>query len=162
MLALIPQVRPGLCIALLMWHEWEWAHLLPAWTLTFPMPPPLAWQSPVQSVNVWRAQLVSVWRVVEVDLRRKWVVWLWWINVIVCLLVLLLALFEDFRWAEFLGLLEEQDGAVVGVFCPLPSGPASSPLSMHTSGSSSVIEWEWLVIFYLMNVSPPPILLMLS
>ena len=29
-----------------------------------------------------------------------------------------------------MGLLEEQNGAVVGVFWPLPSSPASSPLSI--------------------------------
>ena len=56
--------------------------------------------------------------------------------------------------------VEEQDGAVVRVFLPLPSGPA---LKMHTSGSSC--HSEWLVIFYLMDVvytvicAPPPILL---
>ena len=62
-------------------------------------------------------------------LRRKWG---WWWNVIVCLLVLswlLLALFVDFRWSVkiswIMGVLEEEDGAVVGVSWPLPSDPLS-------------------------------------
>ena len=43
--------------------------------------------------------------------------------------VVLLALFVDFQWSGKIswrmGLLEEQDGAVVGVFLSLTSGPAS-------------------------------------
>ena len=42
--------------------------------------------------------------------------------------------FVDFRWSVEIswrmGLLEEQDGDVVGVFLPLPFGPASGPLSI--------------------------------
>ena len=36
-----------------------------------------------------------------------------------------------FRWSvERMGLLEEQDSGVAGVFWPLPSGPASGPLNI--------------------------------
>ena len=38
------------------------------------------------------------------------------------------------------GALEEQDGAVVGAFLPLPSGPASSPLSICSSCHTPAIE----------------------
>ena len=73
------------------------------------------------------------------------VVGVWWnvIDVLVCLLVLtrlcciigiVCGLPVGFRWSVEIswrmGLLEEQDGAVVGVFLPLPSGPASGPLSI--------------------------------
>ena len=84
--------------------------------------------------------------------------WLYVVDVIVWVLVGC-CLRMGFRWSvEISWILEEQDGAVVGVFLPLPSGSASGPLSMHTSGSSyhtpavDVIKWEWLVIFYLMDV----------
>ena len=82
----------------------------------------------------------------------------------------LLVLFLDFLWSVQIswkmGFLEEYDGGVVGVSWPLPS-------SLHTSGSSchtpaaDVLEWEWLVIFYLMDVfykvicAPPLISLVL-
>ena len=50
-------------------------------------------------------------------------------DVIVCLLVLTMLLFVDFqlsvKFSWRMGLLEEQEGAVVGVFWPLPSDPAS-------------------------------------
>ena len=46
----------------------------------------------------------------------------------------LVALFVDFRWSVKISLRmgdpEEQDGAVVGVSSPLPSGLASSPLGI--------------------------------
>ena len=64
------------------------------------------------------------------------VVMVWW-NVIVCLLVLtglcctVRGLPVGFRWSVKLSwILEEHDGAVVGVFWPLPSAPASGPLSI--------------------------------
>ena len=46
----------------------------------------------------------------------------------------LVALFVDFQWLVKIswrtGVLEEEDGVVVGVFWPFPSSPASDPLSI--------------------------------
>ena len=107
------------------------------------------------------------------------VVVVWWnvIDVIVCLLVLTrlccgsgivygLPVVVKIYWR--MGLLEERDGAVVGVFwsikCTLPA------LYSCNSPAVDVIEWEWLVIFYLVDVchvvykvicGPPPISLVL-
>ena len=80
------------------------------------------------------------------EVGRVVVVGVWWnvIDVIASLLVLtrlfciiaiVCGLLVGFRWSVEIswrmGLLEEQDGAVVGVFLPLPSGPASSILNAH-------------------------------
>ena len=63
-----------------------------------------------------------------------------------------------------MGVFEKQDGAIVGVSWPLPSSPASGPLSILNA--EGMIGWERLVIFYLMDVfhvaytvicAPPPI-----
>ena len=54
--------------------------------------------------------------------------------------------------SKFLGEWASLRTGVVGVFWPLPT---SGPLSTHTSSSSChtpVIEWEWLVIFYLIDI----------
>ena len=99
--------------------------------------------------TVWMEErLISLWKVVdcvEVDLlhpRRKWVVWLRWgyvIDVFVCLFVLfrlsctsgiVCGLLVCFRWSVkifwIMGVLKEQDGAVVDVFWLHPvSGPLS-------------------------------------
>ena len=103
----------------------------------------------------WWAQ--SGWRrgcqvvyCVKVDLLhplRKWVVWLWWGNVIdviehllvlsrlCCTSGIVCGLPLGFRWSVKIswrmGVFEEQDGGTaVGVLWSLPSGPASGPLSI--------------------------------
>ena len=55
-------------------------------------------------------------------------------DIIVCLLVLsrlcsTVCGLPVVSWR--MGVLDEQDGAVVGVFWPLPSSPASCPLNAH-------------------------------
>ena len=56
------------------------------------------------------------------------------INVIVSTIGIVSGLPLGFRWSVEIswrmGLFEEQDGAFVGVFLPLPSGSAYGPLSM--------------------------------
>ena len=106
------------------------------------------------AVTVWLEEmlsvcerLLSVWRwtySTHAGSECVVVVGVWWnvIDVIVCLLVLtrpcctidtVCGLLVGFQWlvqiSWRMGLLEEQEGAVVGVFWLLPSGSASSPLS---------------------------------
>ena len=56
-----------------------------------------------------------------------------------------------------MGVPELQDGAVLGVSWPLPSGQLPFPLSSNTSGFSchtpvaDVIKWVWYDLFYLME-----------
>ena len=72
-----------------------------------------------------------------------------------------------------MGVLEEENSAVVEVSWLLPSGPASSSLNIHSGFSchtpaADMIEGTWVGIFYLMDVfhvvykvicAPPPTLL---
>ena len=49
-----------------------------------------------------------------------------------------------------MGVLEQQDGAIVGVFWPLPSSLSSSPfwplpMSLSLAATVDMIEWAWLV-----------------
>ena len=127
----------------------------------FAMPPPLAWQRPSSPVNEvgdpGGMAVQSGWKRGCQCVKGCWlfgggfapptqevgcvvVVGVWWnfIDVIVCLLVLtsvLLALFVDFRWR--LGLLEEQDGAVVGVPSLLPQLLVHWVYKMHASCHAS-------------------------
>ena len=77
----------------------------------------------------------------EVDLLHLHRKWVWWKCAFWCCpgCAVLVALFVDFRWASggqskfvgvYMGVLEEQDGTVVGVLWPLPSGPASGSLGI--------------------------------
>ena len=59
-----------------------------------------------------------------------------------------------------MGILEEQDGTVVGVSWPFPSSLLHNIeyIYMNTSGlichfpAADMIEWVWLGILYLINV----------
>ena len=105
------------------------------------------WQrpsSPVQSVN---DPAVSVWKFVdcmEVDLLhppRKWVVW--W--------TLRCAFGVDQAGLPVIGQ-SFLENAVVGVFWPLPSGPASSPMKCIL---------PTMKVFHVVYNAPPPISLVL-
>ena len=106
-----------------MWHEWAWQRP----------------SSPVQSVNEVEENSLagSVLNCVELDLfhphRKLVVVGVWW-NVIDCAfwclpgtIGIVCGLPVGFQWSVKIswqmGLLEEQDGTVVGVFWLLLSGP---------------------------------------
>ena len=165
--------------ALSTWREWG---SVTSWPLTFATCPPLAWQRPSSQVQSgggprWHS---LAGRSVCV---RLLIVCRWNCSThtesglcdgcggmsltSLCAFWLLLALFPvGFRWSVKLswrmGLLEEQDSAVVGG----SSLPAQLPVywvyQVHTSPA-----WEWLGIFYLLHVvykvisDPPPISLVL-
>ena len=139
----------------------SWAQLM--WRVGVPFlfdlmshPPPLAWQRPSSPVNKHMdCQCVKiVWRwtcsthglcgcgggVVECYQRHCWC----WPGCAV-----LLGLFVDFRWSVNIswrmGLFEEQDGAVVGVFWPLPSSPASEYIKYTLPAlAAKLLQQTWL------------------
>ena len=146
-----PVVRVQCKCALINWC-WLWSRV--SWSgcalslrelWPFATPPPLAWQRPSSPRLEWRARrrgcqwLLIVWRWTLAG--SVVVVWVWcgcggMSSTSLCafnlgLIGIVCRLQVGFRWlVKIFWLLEEQDGAVVGVFWPLPSSPASGPLSI--------------------------------
>ena len=125
------------CALLMVLLMWECPLLV--WPLTFTMLPSNglagALQSKVDAGTVWLEERLSVCeRLLIMDLLhpcKKWVVWLWWgcggmsssvpfeVAQMCCTIGIV-----DFRWSVKnswrMGLVEEQDGTIVGVFWTLP------------------------------------------
>ena len=83
----------------------------------------------------------------------------WWSGTHVIVCILLVAMFVDWSVKLRMGVLEEQDGVVLGVSWPLLAYlPVIVVHQMNTSGSSchtpvaDIISGVWMDILYLMDV----------
>ena len=164
---MLPQVG---CASLVL-HEWGWECPRDFWTLPCPsigLAEASYW--PVGIYVVWLEERLSLccWLcgggfappTQEVDCVV--VVGVWW-NVIVCLLVLtrlyctigivcglLVGFRQSVKISWWMGILEEQDGAVVGVFWPRPaSGPLSIIKCTLPALAVTLLQRTWLNGYFL-------------